>query len=152
MTVFLAAIDLALSVGAFVLSADFQHLAGDPAGPAFFPRVVAAITGVACVLVIVQALQARRPGRATRASITPGAWAREHREQIVLFCLVFLLPVGIEFIGFVAAIFLFTYLTMLILRTKTVTALVASGAITAAIYVAYAVLLQAVLPVGSLFS
>lgn len=152
MTVFLAAIGLALSVGAFVLSADFQHLAGDPAGPAFFPRVVAAITGIACALVIGQALWAHRSGRTARAPMAPGAWARENREQILLFCLVFLLPVGIEFIGFIAAIFLFIYLTMLILRTKAATAIVASGAITAAIYVAYAVLLQAVLPVGSLFS
>jgi len=154
MTVFLAAIALAMSVGAFVLAADFPHLSADPGGLALFPRIVAAVTGVASVLVIAQTLWARHAAGVATAHgpIRPAAWVREHKDQILLFGLVFLLPIGIETIGFNAAVFIFTYLTMLVLRTKAFTAIVASVAITAAIYIAYAVLLQAVLPAGSLFS
>lgn len=152
MELFLLLATLALSVAMGGLSLQLPQLAADPGGPGLFPLAAAGITGIACVLLIGQRiLFATRPAssfnfRGTVQSLI--ARARQNSRQLGTIVLVLAYPLGIDWIGFVAATLLFSFLVLVTSGKRFVIAITASVLITAGIYVAYAKVLGAVLPEG----
>jgi hypothetical protein len=75
---------------------------------------------------------------------------RNRRPELVIFAFVGLLPFAIQALGFVAAIFLFTALVLVASRVRPIPLALTTILTTAGIYIAYAIMLGAVLPTGYL--
>jgi len=154
MELFLLLATLALSVAMGGFSLQLPQLAADPGGPSLFPLAAASITGLACVLLIGQRLFfATRPAgsfnfRDTVQNLV--AQARQNSRQLGTIVLVLAYPLGIDWLGFVAATLLFSFLVLVTSGKSLAIAIIASMLITAGIYVAYAIVLGAVLPQGQL--
>lgn len=153
MELLIAAGALAMSALFFVLAGRFPSLAADPGGLSLFPRIVAAFTGLASAAFLIQAIRRRDAYRphVEGALHSVGTWLMYRRVEVASFALVGLLPFAIQWIGFIAAIGIFTVLMLVVSRVRlfplTLTALLT----TAGIYVAYAVVLGAILPNGELW-
>lgn len=154
MELFLLWVTLALSVAMGGLSFQLPQLAADPGGPSLFPLAAASITGLACVLLIGQRLFF-----ATRAASSFNfrdtvqnlvTQARQNTRQLGTIVLVLAYPLGIEWLGFIAATLLFSFLVLVTSGKRLVIATMASVLITVGIYIAYAIVLGAVLPQGEL--
>lgn len=153
MTAIVNLVAFVLSVVFFFLSFRFPHLASDPGGLGMFPQAAAVVTAIACVLYLLQTilsgeLDLGRRMAAARATI---ADILTRRREIASFILLFLMPAGIEYIGFAGGVFLFSLGLMLISGLGPIRALVASVITAVAVYVGYADVLGAVLPPGLLF-
>ena len=154
MEMFLLVATLALSVGIGWMSRSLPQLAADPGGPGLFPFAAACVTGVACLLLMGQRLfaEVRVARTQTARAMVSNAFAQSRAKArqwgVVLLVLVF--PLMIDWIGFVAAVFLFGFSTLLVSGKQLATAALASVLITAGVYVAYAMILGAVLPRGQL--
>jgi Tripartite tricarboxylate transporter TctB family len=139
----------AMSILFFVLAGRFPSLAADPGGLSLFPRMVAVFTGLASAAFLAQAIRriADRPHLEGTVH-SAGKWLMQRRVEMASFAVVGLLPFAIQWLGFVAAVGIFTVLMLVISRVRlfplTITALLT----TAGIYVAYAIVLGAVLPNG----
>jgi len=154
MELFLLLATLALSVAMGGLSLQLPQLAADPGGPSLFPLAAAGVTGLACVLLIGQRLFfTAGPANSFNLRDTVQnlvAQARANSRQLGVIVLVLAYPLGIDWFGFVAATFLFSFLVLLTSGKSFVIAIVVSLIITAGLYVAYAIVLGAVLPEGQL--
>jgi hypothetical protein len=73
------------------------------------------------------------------------------RVEVASFAVVGLLPFAIQWIGFIAAVGIFTVLMLVISRVRLLPLTITAVLTTAGIYVAYAVVLGAVLPSGQLW-
>jgi hypothetical protein len=145
---------LAASVVVGVLSLGLPQLAADPGGPGLFPLVVATVTGTASAALVAHRLfvaagtvQPQDHVAAIRRFI---ADTRKNARQLGVVLLVLAFPVGIEWIGFTVAVLLFSFLVVLVSGKGLGVAALSSVLITAAVYVAYAIVLGAVLPQGRL--
>jgi putative tricarboxylic transport membrane protein len=149
---------LAMSTVFFVLAGDFPRIAADPGGLALFPRAVAAITGAASAVLMLQIalrrLRAPRPvvgGGAFDPAAHVGAFLRANGFALVTFLLVVLFPFAISAFGFVAAVALFSTLVLAASRLPPFVVAATAVLTTVGIYVAYALVLGAILPSGYLF-
>ena len=149
----IAAGALAMSALFFVLAGQFPSLAADPGGLSLFPRIVAAFTGLASAAFLIQAIRRRAAYRPHLAAALPsaGTWLRYRRVEVASFTLVGLLPFAIQWIGFVAAVGTFTVLLLVVSRVRLLPLTLTAFLTTAGIYVAYAVVLGAILPIGELW-
>jgi hypothetical protein len=149
----IAAGALAMSALFFVLAGQFPKLAADPGGLALFPRIVAAVTGLASAAFFVQAVLRRAPllSHTFRpASLSVAGLLDGRGVAVAIFAFVLLLPFAIQALGFVAAIFVFTTLVLAVSRVKLIPLALTTVLTTVAIYIAYAIILGAVLPSGYL--
>jgi len=146
----IALLALGLSATFFYVAGSFPHLAADPGGPALFPRIAALITAAASIGVLIQEVGKRRLLARENASMFQSV--RFDREQFLVFGTVAALPFGIQYVGFVAATFGFALIILLGLRVRPVSAAIASSLTAAGLYVAYAIILGAVLPSGQLLA
>ena len=146
---------LFMSVLFFGLSFEFPRLAADPGGPALYPRIVAVVTAIACVMYGVQYLLSRKPEpSAKEESKAISDWwsaAAADKFKILSFAFVILLPALIQVIGFVPAIFLFVFALMALSGVGLIRSLITAALGCAGIYAGYAWALGAVLPKGFLF-
>jgi hypothetical protein len=137
----------------FVLAGSFPSLAADPGGLSLFPRIVAAFTGLASAAFLFQAIRRRSADR-PHVEVTrhrAGKWLMRRRVEVASFAVVGLLPFAIQWIGFIAAVGIFTVLMLVISRVRLLPLTITAVLTTAGIYVAYAVVLGAVLPSGQLW-
>jgi hypothetical protein len=145
---------LAASAVIGVVSLQLPQLAADPGGPGLFPLAMAVMTGGACVLLIGQKLLAPAQGSAAAGRAGTAQRIREtvtaNARQLGVIVLVLVFPLGIEWIGFTPAVLLFTFLTLWVSGKSLLTTGVTSALITAGVYVAYVLVLGAVLPQGEL--
>jgi hypothetical protein len=151
MEIFLLLMTLAFSVFVGKLSLGLPHLAADPGGPGLFPFAAACMTATACVLLLGQ--RVFREARVHKGHGSVGDWvgkACANRRQLGIVLLVLLFPLAIEWLGFVIAVFAFSFLVILVSGKSLVVSVLASLLITGSIYVAYAIILGAVLPRGTL--
>jgi len=148
MGIAIALVTLGLSITFFFVAGSFPHLAADPGGPALFPRVVAVITAAACIAVLFQEFAHLRLIRGEVRLRLP----RVRREQLLVFGAVAALPFAIKYIGFVAATFGFALFVLKGLGIRWLNALLASVVTAGMLYVAYAVILGAILPAGQLLT
>ena len=137
----------------FVLAGRFPSLAADPGGLALFPRIVAVFTGLASAAFVIQVLRRRNVGRPQLEGTlrAAGAWFAQRRVEVVSFAVVGLLPFAIQWIGFTAAIGVFTVLLLVISRVRPFPLALTALLTTVGVYVAYAIVLGAVLPAGQLW-
>jgi hypothetical protein len=144
---------LALSALFFVLAGQFPHLAADPGGLALFPRVAAVLTGTASAAILVQALLRNAPRLRGRqwAPNSIADFLKNRRVELATFAFVALLPFAIQALGFVVAIFVFTAAVLAASRVRPLQLALTTILTTAGIYIAYAIVLGAVLPNGYLF-
>jgi len=138
----------------FVLAGQFPVLLADPGGLSLFPRAVAVLTGLASAIFLIQSLRSRTASftflsSASRQSVE--RWLVTHHTAIASFVLVGLLPFAIQWLGFVAAIGLFTVLMLGVSRVRLVPLAMTAVLTTAGIYLAYAIVLGAILPAGKLW-
>ena len=154
MEMFILLATLALSVGIGWLSRGLPQLAADPGGPGLFPLAAASMTGFACLLLIGQRVfievrgARKQTAHGSARNFLANVRANARPWSVVLLVLIF--PVGIDWIGFVAAVLLFSFFVLLVSGKGLVVASIASVLITASVYVAYAMVLGAVLPQGQL--
>jgi hypothetical protein len=152
MDVVIASGALAMSALFFVMAGQFPHLAADPGGLALFPRITAAVTGAASAAFLVQAVARTAPHwrdwQGTPEAIS--SFLKNRRLELVTFVLVGLLPFAIQALGFVPAIFIFAALVLAASRIRLLPLALTAILTTAGIYLAYAILLGAVLPTGYL--
>jgi hypothetical protein len=143
---------LAFCVAMGVLALQLPQLAADPGGPAIFPLAMAVMTGGACLILLWQRWRAARSERAASEPMANAllASAREHTRPLGVIVLVLAFPFAIEWIGFTPAVLLFTFLIMLVSGKSLLATTVASVLMTVGVYVAYVVVLGAVLPRGEL--
>ena len=154
MELVIAAGALAMSALFFVLAGRFPELAADPGGLTLFPRIVAVLTGAASAAFLFQSLLPRTAARQENGSAitSPVAWLRDRRLEVITFTLVGLLPFSIQWFGFIAAVCIFTALILMTSRVRWLPMLLTTLLTTAGIYIAYAIVLGAVLPVGRLWN
>jgi putative tricarboxylic transport membrane protein len=150
----IAACVLGMCIVFYLLAGHFPELVADPGGLALFPRIVAVVTGAASLAFLIQLLvrrqlQARKPARSFGAA---GAWIRERRQEILSFALVGALPFGINWLGFIPAIAVFTASLLLVFRVTLIPLVLTTVFTAAGVYAAYALALGAVLPVGRLWN
>lgn len=151
--------DIAIASGALVMSVlffinagQFPELAADPGGLALFPRITAVLTGTASAAFLVQALLRSAPlwRDRQRTANSISSFVKDRRLELVTFAFVGLLPFAIQALGFVAAIFVFTALVLAVSRIRLLPLALTTILTTAGIYIAYAIILGAVLPTGYL--
>jgi hypothetical protein len=143
---------LAMSALFFVLAGRFPSLAADPGGLALFPRIVAVFTGLASAAFVIQVIRRCTVGRPLEVTLrAAGAWFAQRRVEVVSFAVVGFLPFAIQWIGFTAAIGVFTVLLLVISRVRLFPLAITALLTTAGVYVAYAIVLGAVLPAGQLW-
>lgn len=153
MDLLIAAVVLAVSTLFYVLAGDFPRMAADPGGLALFPRAVAAATGLASAAILVQGLIRRQIFPAGAGALLAGLpdAVRTHRLALVTFLLVLLFPFAITAFGFVAAVAIFSTLVLVASGLPMIKVAVTAVLTTVGIYVAYALILGAILPTGYLF-
>jgi hypothetical protein len=142
---------LALSVTMGVLALGLPQLAADPGGPGIFPLAMAVMTGGACVLLLGQRLIGRwRQKRVLAGPSDDGVlvFARRNVRQLGVIALVLVFPVAIEWIGFMPAVLVFIFMTMLVSGKRLLDTTLTSLLMSAGLYVAYVMVLGAVLPRG----
>ncbi len=152
MDIVTAAGALVMSTLFFALAGQFPQLAADPGGLALFPRMTAVLTGTASAAFLVQALLRTAPRLQARQR-APGSisgFLENRRVELATFAFVGLLPFAIQALGFMAAIFVFTAVVLAVSRVRLLPLALTTILTTAGIYVAYAILLGAVLPAGYL--
>ncbi|WP_046868146.1 tripartite tricarboxylate transporter TctB family protein [Microvirga massiliensis] len=144
---------VAVTFGAvfFVQSFSFPHLMADPGGPALFPRIVAAGAVIGGMALLVQAFLQRAPAIARAGVRSEFRW-RERSSEIAIFLLVLILPIGVNYLGFNAYLFIFMAIGLRISGIGTSKSIIISALSTVGIYVAYSKVLGAILPSGILFS
>lgn len=132
-----------LAGGIFYFTKDFpEYYAGAP-GSGFWPRVIAAgIIIVSAVLLIETFVKKEEKGEPPIIYTSQGI-----KRVYILFGLIVLFGVGLQYLGLVISAVLFVPAVMFTLGEKRVIWLVAGGiSVTAAIYVIFAVGLHVVLP------
>ena len=139
---------LGLSVTFFFVAGSFPHLAADPGGPALFPRVTALITAAASIGVLLQEANKWRLNGGARRLRFP----RVSHQQLLVFAAVAALPFAINYLGFVVGTFGFVLFVLVALGVRWVYAILASTVTAGALYIAYAIILGAVLPAGYLLT
>lgn len=144
---------LAASVVIAVLSTGLPQLAADPGGPGLFPLAAAVVTGAASAALIGQRLFFGA-GAASRDRVSVArhllADMRANLRPLGVVLLVLLFPLGIEWIGFTEAVLLFSFFTLFVSGKSLAMSALTSALIAAGIYIAYALILGAILPEGQL--
>lgn len=139
---------LGLGITFFFVAGSFPHLAADPGGPALFPRIAALVTAAAAVGVVIQ--EAGRWWEAGR--VGERRLSRVRHPKVLVFVAVAALPFAISYLGFVAGTFGFALFVLLGLGVRWIHAALASALTAGALYVAYVLILGAVLPAGQLLT
>jgi hypothetical protein len=145
---------LAASIVVAVLSTGLPQLAADPGGPGLFPMAAAVVTGAASAILLAQRLFAQVAAVASGGgdALAPRILsnARANIRPLGVVVLVLLFPLGIEWIGFTEAVLVFSFLALFVSGKSLGVSSVVSVLIAAGVYVAYALILGAVLPEGEL--
>jgi putative tricarboxylic transport membrane protein len=145
----IGALLLALMAAVFSATAAFPRIPGQPYGPDLFPRLIAAALGVAGVLMILRGLLSRP--RLPFAELAP--WARSPRAAgavaLALAGILFYI-LAADALGFVISAFALLLVLMLTLRTRPLTALLASAATVLVVEYTFGSLMRIPLPRGLL--
>jgi len=147
-------LSIAFSAMIGFLALSLPELMADPGGPKLFPLTVSIMILSSCFLLVLQRLILNRGHiRISKGYIKPTVLIRLIRKYATQGCviiLVFLFPLAIQWIGFMPAILIFSFTTMFVSGKSLFASLIAAIAITVSTYIAYVVVLGAVLPKGEL--
>jgi len=144
---------LLLSIATYWGTLYFPKFPTPLAGPDFFPRLLAILLAILCLVLLFEALRKRKPSPVGSAEEAKGSKQTFFWRVILAMGVSILYFLGMRVFGFLICTFSYFAFLMLLMQSKKkiLKTIIWSAATTAVTYVTFGMVLRATLPMGSIF-